>query len=144
MLNTEMKNLYYTYKVIVDSNSIDENNHVNNVKYLEWMQDAAMKHTVDSGVYEKTIDSIHKWFTKKNIIEYEGQSFLGDKLEIITWLSEIKNTSAVRKYIIYNARKIIATGESIFIYFSLKEMKPIPIPNIVEKLVGVSKEAPNK
>jgi acyl-CoA thioester hydrolase len=133
---------YYYENINVEADAIDENKHVNNVQYLKWMQDAAMEHTVITKLHLKTITDRYKWFTKRNLVEYEGQCFLNDELVLITWLSEIRNTSATRKYHIYKNKSLIATGESIFIYFDAKELKPTSIPNIVHELMGTTKENP--
>ena len=34
----------YTYEFTVPDEAVDENGHVNNVMYVQWMQDAAVRH----------------------------------------------------------------------------------------------------
>ena len=118
----------FTYSFSVPKNVIDENGHVNNVAYVQWMQDAAIRHA------EALVDYIPPenatWYAREHRIEYLLPAFLGDELEVRTWLSEIKRVRAHRRYEFYRKSdgKMIAKGETDWVYVEIKTGKPIAIP----------------
>ena len=42
----------YTKTIVIPQTSIDENGHVNNVAYVQWMQDVAVEHYASMGGIE--------------------------------------------------------------------------------------------
>ncbi|MDG2866061.1 thioesterase, partial [Vibrio parahaemolyticus] len=66
-------------KIIIRKSDIDNNNHVNNVKYLEWL-------------IESTDDKLLKTHSIKDIsIEYKKEVLLGDTPIVSSYIREIKN-----------------------------------------------------
>ncbi len=63
---------------------IDPNEHLNNVVYLQWMQDVAIAHIKANGVFGLTKSQGLTWFVKKYIIDYLSQGFLGDDIAVVT------------------------------------------------------------
>lgn len=78
---------------------LDVWNHTNNVRYVQWMQDVAVEHSVALGW-----DSQHYlqagaiWVVRSHKIDYRKSTHLGDKLLVQTWVSEMKKASCVRRY----------------------------------------------
>src|SRR5689334_25369565 len=86
----------FTYSFTVPDNVIDENGHVNNVAYVQWMQDAAIRHA--EALTDYTPAENTTWYAREHRIEYLFPAFLGEELEVRTWLSEVKRVRAYRRY----------------------------------------------
>lgn len=67
---------------------IDELGHVNNAVYVKWIQDAATEHWFS--VANESFSSEYIWFCSRHEIDYKQQFYLGDTIEIRTWLGAYK------------------------------------------------------
>jgi acyl-CoA thioester hydrolase len=133
-----MSNLsIFTYTLTVPQNVIDEYGHVNNVIYLQWMQDAAMRHPESISEYKQPENT--GWFAREHRIEYLSPAYAGDEIEIRTWISEIKRVRAIRKYEFVRKidGKVLTKGETLWIFVQLTTGKPISIPAEVLALIPV-------
>jgi acyl-CoA thioester hydrolase len=88
-----------TFEVKLDE--IDDLNHVNNVVYVQWANDIAVKHwkTVAS---EKLLAD-YDWFMIKHSLEYKGAAMMGDLVKIITQVGRATNVKYERFIEIRNA-----------------------------------------
>ncbi len=121
-------------EIVVKSEDIDFNGHVNNLKYLEWMINTAMKHSAKNGFDEEFYKKEGStWFAKSHKIEYKKPAFEGEKLTIKTWIDSIKRVIAVRKYEIYKNNDLIAKGESEWVFVDSKTHRPKRIPQEIIK-----------
>ncbi len=130
-----MKPQIYEKKVIVSKEDIDFNGHVNNLKYLEWMIDAAIKHSESLGFTPETYKKIGStWFVKSHHIEYKHPAFLGDELIIKTWIDEVGKITSKRKYEIYKNDILLAYGETEWVFVDIKTHRPKKISqDLIEK-----------
>ena len=126
----------FAYSFIIPESVIDENGHVNNVAYVQWMQDAAIQHPLSAGY---TPAENTTWFAREHRIEYLLPAFLGEELEVHTWLSEIKRVRVHRRYefIRKSDGKLIVKGETEWVYMDSKTGRPIAIPAEAEKFLLV-------
>ena len=123
----------FTYTLIVSQSVIDENGHVNNVAYVQWMQDAAIRH----GAAVNYRPPEHAgWFVREHRIQYLLPAFLGDEIEVRTWLTEWKRVRVHRHYEFTRTadRKVLAKGETDWVYVDAKTGRPIAIPEEVPVL----------
>jgi acyl-CoA thioester hydrolase len=87
----------YEHPIQVKLEHIDEMNHVNNVVYLQWAQDAAYAHWMTRA--PQAIRNQFKWVVLKHEIEYKSQAFLNEALVARTWVydySGVKSTRVVQ------------------------------------------------
>lgn len=65
---------------------IDRNGHVNNVAYVQWMQDVAVLH-FRSRVAEELMQRLGcAWVARSHQIEYLRPALSGDEVVISTWI----------------------------------------------------------
>ncbi len=72
------KESVFSSEFTVSEKETDQNQHVNNVVYVRWMQDMAEMHSGASGATEtmKSLDRI--WVVRSHKIEYLSPAFAGD------------------------------------------------------------------
>ena len=130
-------NSIFTYSFTIPESVIDENGHVNNVAYVQWMQEAAIRHPESVTEYKPAENTT--WYARQHRIEYLLPAFLGEEIEVRTWLSEIKRVRAHRKYEFLRKAdgKVIVRGETDWVYVDAKTGKPIAIPAIVSEFFPV-------
>ncbi|MCP5143374.1 MAG: acyl-CoA thioesterase [Gammaproteobacteria bacterium] len=76
---------------------IDANGHVNNVAYVQWMQDIAIEHYHSLGGNAAQGDSA-TWVVRKHDIEYFAGAIAGDEIEGRTWIEDLRRVRSLRKY----------------------------------------------
>jgi acyl-CoA thioester hydrolase len=118
----------HTYSFTVPASAIDEYGHVNNVTYVQWMQDAAIRHV--RSITDFTYAENTGWFAREHRIEYLVPAFEGDEIEVRTWLAEVKRVRIIRKYEFRRKADdaILARGSTQWIYVELSSGRPLPIP----------------
>ena len=92
-----MSSEFYEHPIQVKPGHIDEMNHVNNVIYLQWVQDAAYAHWMAKA--PQTIRDQYKWVVLKHEIEYKSPAFVHEELIAKTWVydySGVKSTRVVQ------------------------------------------------
>jgi len=112
----------YTIEVTVDQ--IDELQHVNNVAYVQLMQDAANKHWHNN--VSQAIDSNVFWVVKRHEIDYHSPALLHDQLLIRTWTGAFSAVTWDRHYEIIRVadQKKIISAKSIWVLLDRATGKP--------------------
>lgn len=77
---------FHSFTVRVAPDDIDAQNHVNNVAFLKYVQDAAVRHWF--AVAPQEIVTAVAWVVRRHEIEYRKPGYAGDELEIKTWVGE--------------------------------------------------------
>src|SRR5688500_19785967 len=76
----------FSYSFIIPESVIDENGHVNNVAYVQWMQEVAIRHPESVTEYKPAENTT--WYAREHRIEYLLPAFPGEEIEVRTWRSE--------------------------------------------------------
>jgi acyl-CoA thioester hydrolase len=132
----------FTYSFTVPQNVIDENGHVNNVAYIQWMQEAAIRHA-ESAEYKPAENT--GWFVREHRIEYLLPAFLGEEIEVRTWITEWKRVRLHRRYefIRSSDEKVVARGETDWVHVDVKTGRPIAIPSEIQMLFPIVPDQTN-
>lgn len=89
----------YGVYIQVEDSHLDVWGHTNNVHYVQWMQDVAVEHSVALGwTAERYLANKSIWVVRSHQIEYRRSTYLGDKILLQTWISEMKRASCLRRY----------------------------------------------
>ena len=128
----------FSYTFTVPSSAIDEYGHVNNVIYVQWMQDAATRHP--QAIPEFVQPENTGWFAREHRVEYLTPAFEGDEIEVCTWITEMKRVRAQRKYefIRKGDGKVVAKGETQWVFVELSTGRPVPIPAAMLELFPIT------
>lgn len=125
---------FFEQTLIVQTEHIDELNHVNNVQYLNWVNEIAKAHWLQ--VAPKSILKTHFWVVASHIIKYKDSAVLNDQLLLKTYVSESKGIISNRIVEIYqnNTQKLIATCETQWCFMSYQTKRPARIPSEISNL----------
>ena len=113
--------------ITVTQEDLDGLNHVNNVRYVQWVQDVAEEHWTSKA--SKHILDIHFWVMLSHCIQYKGQAFLNDKLLLKTYVVKSEGVTSTRKVEIYNKNsgKLLTTSETNWCFMSKENNRPARI-----------------
>lgn len=78
--------MVFKLKVRVSPNDIDEQDHVNNLVYLRWVQEIAAAHWRAVAPVEDQ-ESIG-WVVLRHEIDYKFSAVIGDEVELVTWVGK--------------------------------------------------------
>jgi acyl-CoA thioester hydrolase len=84
----------FHHNIIVHQEHLDELNHVNNVVYLQWVQDAASAHwrTCSS----QSIREKYFWVVLRHEIDYKAPAFINDEITAKTWVQDYEGARSTR------------------------------------------------
>ena len=125
----------FHHKFVVPGDAIDGNGHVNNIEYVQRMQDVAILHsTHQGGTTEKYLELGSSWVVRTHHIEYLAPAFAGDEIEAFSWISDMRRASSLRKYRFRRAsdQTILAKPETRWVYVDSKTGRPIQIHPEIE------------
>jgi acyl-CoA thioester hydrolase len=123
----------YRYEFTVPVAAEDQNGHVNNVEYLRWMQDAAMKHSETVGCTQATEAAGATWVVRTHKIEYFKPAYAGDRIVVETWVADFRRVQSLRKYKILRLSDMVllAEGETNWVFVDAQKGSLRSIPEEV-------------
>ena len=123
----------YRYEFTVPVEAEDQNGHVNNVEYLRWMQDAAMKHSETVGCTQATEAAGATWVVRTHKIEYFKPAYAGDRIVVQTWVADFRRVQSLRKYKILRLSDMVllAEGETNWVFVDAQKGSLRSIPGEV-------------
>ena len=122
----------FRHEMSVPVEVIDENGHVNNVAYLQWMNDAALSHFRALGG-EVLLDELSAtWVARSHHIEYLRPLYEGDELVVRPWIATLERVKSVRRYSFESGEKVIARGETVWVLVDRTSGRPQRIPAEME------------
>jgi len=132
-------NSIYEFEIEVTATDVDRNGHVNNVVYIQWMQEAAVAHARESGCTKASEAAGATWVVRTHQIEYLSPLFAGDKVTVLTWPANFQRVRSVRKYKFVRARDgaVIARAETDWVFINAKTGRPQSIPEEVRNTLPV-------
>ena len=120
----------YRLVITVSPSVVDQNRHVNNVAYVQWMQDVAIEHSTAVGCSRVTEELGAAWFARMHRIEYLSPAFAGDVIEAQTWVADFRKVRTLRRYRFVRPAdgKVLAQGETDWVLVDAKTGRPRSIP----------------
>ena len=126
----------HRHSILVGRKAVDENGHVNNVQYVQWMQDAAVEHSERTGCTRLTRDVGAMWVARSHTIEYLLPAFQGERLTVLTWVTNWRKVRSLRKYrfIRDDDGALLARGETDWVFVDATTGRPRNIPDEVAEV----------
>lgn len=118
----------FELNITVEQQHLDEMNHVNNVQYLQWVQDVAKAHWEHAAKPEWL--ATYAWFAVDHFIEYKKPAFLGEALIIKTHVKAFTGVKSHRLVRIYKAenRELVAQASTNWCMVNKATQRPARIP----------------
>jgi len=134
----------HSFEIIVPPEAVDRNRHVNNVAYVQWMQDAALQHSAMTGCTRMTEAMGATWVARMHRIEYLSPAFAGDALTVLTWVADFRKVRSLRRYKFVRAadQKVIAQGETDWVFIDALTGRPRGIPKEIANLFELVPDGP--
>jgi acyl-CoA thioester hydrolase len=127
----------YLYEFTVPESALDENGHVNNVQFVQWMQDAAVRHYEAAGGIPPTLAVGATWVVRSHNVEYLRPAFAGERIEVRTWVVNIHRVRSLRRYrfVRISDGKLLVKGETDWVFVDAKTGAPRIIPEEVANVL---------
>jgi acyl-CoA thioester hydrolase len=128
------ENYIHSYSFKVKPEHIDQLDHVNNVVYVQWIQDAAVNHW--NSVAPDNIKEKFVWVIVRHEIDYKYPAKLNEELLIKTQVLNAQGVSSIRKVGIYRKTdmKLLVESQTTWCMMDSGTFRPTRITDEVKKL----------
>ena len=123
----------FEIEMIVSEKDIDHLNHVNNVVYLQWVQDIATKHW--NQLKEGHDTSNYVWVVIRHELDYSGQATLNDVIKIKTWVGETTGIKSIRHVAFYKGERLLVKAKTFWCLVDAKTLRPRRITGEILKVL---------
>ena len=129
----------FHHEFVVPSDVVDLNNHVNNVAYVQWMQDIAIAHSRSTGGTEETRKVGATWVARSHQITYLRPAFEGDCIRLLTWVTNLRKARSTRKYKFLRLSDdvVLTTGETEWVFVDIESGRPRSVPEAVAQCYAI-------
>lgn len=133
----------FEYPVLASAHDLDGQGHVSNVKYVEWMQAAAVAHSDAQGWPPQRYRAAGvTWVIRSHYIRYLKPARAGDELLVLTWVADFRKATSLRKYkfIRQADEEVLARAETDWAFLDATTNRPRRIPaDLIESFEVVPK-----
>ena len=132
----------HEYEIEVTPSLIDANGHVNNVEFVRWMQEAAVRHADAAGCTAATAAAGATWVVRSHHVEYLRPAFAGDRVRVLTWVADYRRAFSLRRYRFVRAGDgvVLAKGETDWVFVDVARGRPRSIPEDIQGMFELGPE----
>jgi acyl-CoA thioester hydrolase len=130
----------FRLQIRVTPKVVDANRHVNNVAYVQWMQDAAIGHAEACGGARLARELGGSWFVRMHRIEYLKPAFLNDEITVLTWVVDWRKVRSRRRCRFLREQTVLAESESEWVFVDAATGRPKPITDQIVSAFGLAVE----
>ena len=129
--------IVHTQEFKVSSRHCDLRNYVNDVAYVQWIQDATIA-AYKAIVFLKDIteNSNLAWFVRRHEIEYLTPAFIGERIRLVTSVERV--TLSVfflrTQFVCLTDARLICQAMTQWCYFDVEQNQPTKIPHSIRTL----------
>lgn len=126
--------LIFEKSITVSAEDLDARNHVNNVRYVQWVQDIAEENWIANT--SNNLRANFYWVMLSHHIQYKAEAKLGDNLLLKTFVTKAEGYRSTRIVEIYNqnTNKLLSTSETVWCLMTHKTNKPTRITQDIVNL----------
>ncbi len=121
----------HTHPIAITTDDIDFMGHVNNVRYLGWVQDAVLSHW--RKIAPSDAVASRAWVALKHEITYRKPAFLEDDVVARTVLESIKGARAFYSTVIERGEEVLAEIQSSWCCIDAETLRPARIGEEISK-----------
>ena len=129
----------------VTDEEIDAQNHVHNLRYLQWTLWAAGEHSKLCGWDRRSArEQGFSWVVRSHDIKYRAPARSGDKIVVRTWINEIERFASRRKYVVCRPsdQTVLCRVETRWVYVDLDTHTVVPIPDVIKDQMPLCNSIP--
>ncbi|MDQ4122792.1 MAG: acyl-CoA thioesterase [Acidobacteriota bacterium] len=112
----------FEHSFTVKAEDIDRQGHVNNVRYLQWIQDVAVAHWLSRANDEQKAQIA--WVVMRHEIDYLRPAFENEEIAVMTWVGEPQGAKWERFTEIRRGDKTLVKAKSIWVALDTKTLRP--------------------
>lgn len=127
----------YRHDFTVPDSAVDQNGHVNNVVYIQWMQDVATLHFNALGGAAPMEEAGATWVVRSHNIEYLSPLYAGEDVTVLTWVVDFRRVRSLRRYRFLRTGDgvLLARGETDWVFVDAASGRPRKIPDTLIRLL---------
>lgn len=117
----------FDLKIKVKPEHIDVLGHVNNVVYVQWMQDVATAHIETLGVgLTQYLEMQHAMVAVEHHVQYRKAALLNDDIILRTWFNDINALYSFRQYAFFREsdQSLLFTGSTKWACIEIASGRP--------------------
>lgn len=117
----------FDLEIKVKQEHIDILGHVNNVVYVQWMQDVAAAHIETLGVgLKEYLELKHAMVAVEHHVQYRKAAMLDEDIILRTWLNDINALYSFRQYAFFSAtdKSLLFTGSTKWACIEIASGRP--------------------
>lgn len=124
----------YETTLKVTQEHLDDLNHVNNVHYVQWVQNVAKAHWEANA--PEAIKNQYFWVLLTHFIEHKAEALLNDIIHVKTYISKNEGVTCHRIVEILNktTNKLLAKSETKWCFITSKTKRPTRITSEIVNL----------
>jgi acyl-CoA thioester hydrolase len=110
--------------------------HVNNIVYLQWLENVRVKLLEEVGLPVADLTEKHRVFPvlRNTEIQYKKPYFLNNDVKIEVWISQLKNASFDLQFKLTNEKnELCSTASQTCLFIDRETMRPIRFPKEFRK-----------
>lgn len=119
-------------QINVRAEHLDALNHVNNVVFLQWVQDIAGEHWFSKST--DAFNELYAWVVLDHFIEYKKQAFLNDILTVKTFIEKNEGVRSIRMVEFFKEEKLIVRAKTNWCLIDRKRGRPMRVPEEINRL----------
>lgn len=127
-----MQHYKETFKVVLED--LDDLNHVNNIRYIEWILEISKKHWLK--VVDETTRNEMVWVVKNHNINYSKSAILDDPIEVTTYIKSTRGPLSLRVVEIRNNKtgQLLVNASTEWCLLDAKTFRPKRVPESIQNL----------
>ena len=125
----------FEHSFVVQSTDIDQQWHVNNVRYVQWIQDVAVAHWLSKATDEQKVNIA--WVVARHEIDYLRAAFVKETIIVQTWVGIPNGAKWERFTEIKRSDVVLVKAKSVWVGLDSKRLRPIRINAEMHKTFGV-------
>jgi len=127
-----MQSKIYQKSIRVGVEHLDDLQHVNNVVFLQWVQDIAGEHWLSKST--DVFNEAYYWVVIDHFIEYKGQAFLDEVLKVQTFVEKNEGVRSTRIVEFYKEEKLIVRAKTNWCLIDRARNRPTRVPKVVDEM----------
>lgn len=115
----------------VKPDEIDDMGHVNNVVYVQWVQDIAGAHWMSAAHPEDQEN--YRWVVLRHEVDYLKSALPEDEITATTWVDSLEGVRSVRMVEIKRGNELLAKAKTTWIMIDAKTGRPSRVSERIQK-----------